>query len=297
MRVAITPLARIDLDAARDVLAAACIADRAAEVADEKLFAPAPGGEARAWGAHLDGALVGVAVTSAAYVRLLAVTPAARRRGVGSALLAHAEDVLRGDGVPKARAVSQPGNFLAPGIDDREVETIAWLARRGWVASSHRNVNLLVELRGNPRVSAAIAADAAARVAAAGYRLRRGTDEDAAALAGPVASEFGGSWPFEIARAAAASPSGLHVAERDGELAAFAVHDGNNQGLGWFGPAGTWPAHRSQGLGEALLLACLVDVAAHHAVCEVAWIGPRAFYERVAGTAGERRFVPMSKEL
>jgi len=74
-------------------------------------------------------------------------------------------------------------------------------------------------------------------------------------------------------------------------------HDGNNRGLGWFGPTGTWPAHRGRRLGEALLMACLADVAEHHARCEVAWIGPRAFYDKVAGIAGERRFVVLRRAL
>ena len=103
-----------------------------------------------------------------------------------------------------------------------------------------------------------------------------------------IAREFGGAWPFEVARALQFAPSGVHVAVHvaTGDYAAFAAHDGNNQGLGWFGPAGTWPAHRGQGLGEAALLACLVDVAATHDVCEVAWIGPRPFYQKAAGLAG-----------
>ncbi len=92
-------------------------------------------------------------------------------------------------------------------------------------------------------------------------------------------------------------PGGVFVAWNDGGIAGFAAHDGNNRGLGWFGPAGTWPAHRGQGVGEALLLACLVEVARDHARCEVAWIGPRTFYERVAGIAGERQFWPMTRQL
>ncbi|MBA3394602.1 MAG: GNAT family N-acetyltransferase, partial [Deltaproteobacteria bacterium] len=89
----------------------------------------------------------------------------------------------------------------------------------------------------------------------------------------------------------------VHVALADGAYCAFAAHDGNNRGLGWFGPTGTWPAHRGKGLGEALLLACLVDVAAEHARCEVAWIGPRPFYEKVAGIVDERRFVVLARTL
>jgi GNAT superfamily N-acetyltransferase len=104
-------------------------------------------------------------------------------------------------------------------------------------------------------------------------------------------------WPFELARALGGDPPGVHVAIGDGAYCAFAAHDGNNRGLGWFGPTGTWPAHRGRGLGEALLLACLVDVAAHHAQCEVAWLGPRPFYDKVAGIAADRRFVVLTRAL
>nr|MDQ3301155.1 GNAT family N-acetyltransferase [Myxococcota bacterium] len=101
----------------------------------------------------------------------------------------------------------------------------------------------------------------------------------------------------ELERALGHQPAGVHVALADGAYCAFAAHDGNNRGLGWFGPTGTWPAHRGKGLGEALLLACLVDVAAEHARCEVAWIGPRPFYEKVAGIVDERRFVVLARTL
>jgi hypothetical protein len=117
-------------------------------------------------------------------------------------------------------------------------------------------------------------------------------------LLAAVAAEFGGAWPFEVERALGHAPCGVHVAiDTGGSYCAFAAHDGNNRGLGWFGPTGTWPAHRGKGLGEALLLACLVDIAAEHARCEVAWIGPRSFYEKAAGIADERRFVALAKPL
>jgi GNAT superfamily N-acetyltransferase len=111
-----------------------------------------------------------------------------------------------------------------------------------------------------------------------------------------VSIGFGGAWPFEIERAATRTPCGLFVAERDGRIAAFAAHDGNNRGLGWFGPAGTWPEHRGQGLGEALLIACLVDVAAHQARSEIAWIGPREFYTRALGPLATRKFAVLTRD-
>jgi GNAT superfamily N-acetyltransferase len=294
--VRIDALDRSELAAATAVLAAGCAFDRAAEVADEKLFGDGPKGAPRAIGAREGGALVGVAAVAGDRIRVLAVAPDARRRGVGSALLARCEELARGAGEAALRTLDQPGNYLAPGVDARDVETIAWLERRGWQRAGEPRENVLIDVRDNPRVSAARAAELAARAASHGYEVRRARPDETALL-DAVAAEFGGAWPFELARALAYAPAGVHVATHGGAYCAFAAHDGNNRGLGWFGPTGTWPAHRGKGLGEALLLACLVDVAAHHARCEVAWIGPRPFYDKVAGIAAERRFVLLTRAL
>lgn len=294
--VQIGPLERAALPAARGVLAAACAFDRAAEVADEKLFGDAPGGPARPLGAWIDGGLVGVAAVAGDRLRLLAVTPAHRGQGAGSALLAACIDAARAGGARVLRTLDQPGNYLAPGIDERNAAAIGWLERRGFRRHAELRENVLIDVRDNPRVSATRAAELAAAATARGYQIRRAA-ADERGLLDAVAGEFGGAWPFELARALTFDPPGVHVALRDGAYCGFAAHDGNNAGLGWFGPTGTWPAHRGQGLGEALLVACLVDVAAHHARCEVAWIGPRPFYAKVAGIAAERRFVVLSREL
>lgn len=289
------PLEPAHLGAAEAVLAAACAFDRAAEVAAEKLFGGSPRGTAHALGAWDGDTLVGVAGVSANRIRVLAVAPAARGRGVGSALLAACEDHARTSGETTLRTLDQPGNYLAPGIDERNTAVIGWLARRGWAITGEPRENVLIAVRGNPRVTGARAAETAAACAARGYEVRRARPDETTLL-GAVATEFGGAWPFELGRALAA-PSGVHVALRDDAYCAFAAHDGNNRGLGWFGPTGTWPAHRGQGLGEALLLACLVDVATEHDRCEVAWIGPRPFYEKVAGIVETRRFVLMTRAL
>ena len=303
--VRIAPLDRTLLPAAAALLDAACAFERAGVVAEEKLFGAAPRVvEMREVGTLIPqpiGAwqgevLTGVACVAGNRVRVLAVAPEARRHGVGSALLAACEEAVRAGGHATIRALDQPGNYLAPGIDERDAGTIGWLDRRGWQRASEPRMNVLLDVRDNPRVSAARAAELVARAAAKGYEVRRAR-ADETALLDAVAAEFGGAWPFELARALAFSPPGVHVALRDGAYCGFAAHDGNNAGLGWFGPTGTWPAHRGNGLGEAVLMGCLVDVARDHAQCEVAWIGPRPFYEKVAGIAGERRFIPMSRAL
>jgi GNAT superfamily N-acetyltransferase len=296
--VRIDELARAQLPEATRVLAAACAFDRAADVADEKLFGPGATPPApRALGAWDGAQLVGVAAVADRWLRVLAVAPDARGRGAGTALLAEAERCARAAGAPRLRALDQPGNYLAPGVDVRNAEAIAWLERRGFARGEELRANCLIAVRDNPRVSSARAAESAERCRALGYEVRRARPDETALL-DATRAEFGGAWPFELARALAVAPeSGVHVALRDGAYCAFAAHDGNNSGLGWFGPTGTWPAHRGRGLGEALLLACLVDVAAAHARCEVAWIGPRAFYDKVGGVVEDRAFAVLTKTL
>jgi mycothiol synthase len=278
------------------VLAAGCAFDRAAEVAEEKLFGAGPSGPPRALAAWDGGALVGVAAVAADRIRVLAVIPRARGRGFGSALLDACVAMARTAGAATLHALDEPGNYLAPGVDERNAKTIGWLERRSFCRHAKPRLNVLIDVRDNPRVSPARAGELVRAAAARGYQIRRAHAGENALL-DAVAVEFGGTWPFELARALTFDPPGVHVAVKDGAYCAFAAHDGNNRGLGWFGPAGTWPDHRGQGLGEALLIACLVDVAAHHARCEVAWIGPRPFYDRVAGIAAERRFVVLSRDL
>ncbi len=294
MRVA--PLDRSQLAEATRVLADACAFDRASVVAEEKLWAPGPAAAPVAFGAWDGARLVGVAAVCARWLRVLAVVPDARGRGAGTALLAACEAEARAAGATTLRTLDQPGNYLAPGVDERNTETIGWLERRGFVRAGEPRCNVLIDVRGNPRVSAARVTELTARAAERGYEVRRARPDEHALLAA-AASEFGGAWPFELERALGFDPPGVHVALRDGAYCAFAAHDGNNRGLGWFGPTGTWPVHRGQGLGEVLLLACLVDVAAHHAQCEVAWIGPRPFYDKVAGVAADRTFVVLSRAL
>lgn len=295
MEATLDELTVADVPAARALLAAACPHDRAADVAEEKLLGASPRGQPVALAARAGGVLVGVAAASGDRIRLLAVSPDARNRGIGSALLQACEQTIWAGAHRRARVLDEPGNYLAPGVDVANGDTLAWLARRGY-ARRDEHESLVVELRDNPRVTAARADELAARCRERGYVLRRARADEREAVSAAISIGFGGAWPFEIERALDHSPCGLHVAEQGGRIAAFAAHDGNNRGLGWFGPAGTWPEHRGQGLGEALLIACLVDVAAVHPRSEIAWIGPREFYERALGPMVTRRFAVVTRD-
>src|SRR5262249_33956631 len=100
----------------------------------------------QAFGAWDGDSLVGVAAVCARWLRLLAVVPRARRRGAGSALLAACELAARTAATSSVtlRTLDQPGNYLAPGIDERNTETIAWLERRGWRRHGDPRTNVLI---------------------------------------------------------------------------------------------------------------------------------------------------------
>ena len=298
MGIEVGPLSHHNLEEARALLERATPYDLAAQVAEEKLFGGAPAGPATTIGVRADGDLAGIAVTSSQWLRLFVVGPTFLGAGVGKVLLDAAEAQLREHGVDRVRTMDQPGNYLAPGIDARNTATIEWFHRRGY-ETIDRNHSLVVQITDNPRVTAERAVELSNACAASGYQIRRGSRADRASLSKMIGAEFSEAWAFEVNLALSSTPAGVHLAVGpDGNFAAFAAHDGNNRGLGWFGPAGTVTSHRGKGLGAALLLACLDDVrAAGHDECLISWIGPRDFYERTVGIASEREYVVLSKTV
>ena len=299
MGLCIERLEESSTEDARSLLERSCPWDRAHLVAREKLFGPAAHGlAAEPLGARLDGELIAVASTSGRFLRLLAVAPAHRNKGVGSELLCHCEDQMRAHEGP-ARTLAQPGNYLAPGIDRRNQHTIHWLKKRGW-SEGPDGENILIEVQHNARVRIDVLEEQLRRCRERGYRCERLTSGEIGELQSVVREHFSEGWAFELGLAATRRPSAVHIARHGegGDIAAFAAHDGNNGGLGCFGPTGTLEAHRGKGLAATLLLACLLDVkAAQHSFCEVAWIGPRAFYDKVAGVYSDRHFTIMDKDL
>ncbi len=129
-----------------------------------------------------------------------------------------------------------------------------------------------------------------------GYRIARLEPSERRRVLDWIATTFAPVWANEAAHAADGPRRAVHVAfAGDGAPVAFAAADGNNQGLGWFGPAGTDPAHRGKRLGEALLLRCLEDVRGLPEGGVIAWIGPKEFYAKTCGAVDDRRFVTLER--
>lgn len=306
-----------DLPAVQALLSVALPWDQARPVVEEKLFAGNGQRSGQTVGAYAGGELLGLLSQAGRWIKLLVVHPAARRRGIGTQLLVAAQSWLsaglaESGARPRLRVGDHPGNYLAPGIDEREVAGQAFLRARGF-AEIGRNLNLRAPVRDNPLLRPERIAECIARAAAHGYVVRRATADDRPALLSMVTADFHRVWAYEVSRALGPALGGeaalhtptlpegasVHVAlAPDGAPVAFAAHDGNNRGLGWFGPTGTLPSHRGRGLGEALLLCCLRDVmddtdpaTARPDAGVIAWVGPVEYYARTCGAIPDRRFV------
>jgi GNAT superfamily N-acetyltransferase len=290
--VRIVPLTVEQLPEARALLEAALPRDRVALVAEEKLFGSSPRASTTL-GAFDGELLLAVMAVAGRWVRLLAVDERARGRGVGSALVERAGELARASGRP-LRLCDEPGNYLSPGLDRGYTEARAFFERRGFRVAGEVE-NLRASVAANPLISEARAAELRQRAARHGYEVRRAAEHERVQLSEWIARAFAPVWAFEVGRALDGPRRAVHVAWHDGVPVAFAAADGNNRGLGWFGPAGTDPAHRGRGLGEALLIACLLDVRELPEGGVIAWIGPKEFYRKACGAVDDRRFVQLEQ--
>lgn len=234
--------------------------------------------------ATTDGAGVALGSTGpgdAGYVDLVAVRPAARRRGLGRALVTALEQRLAERGVSEVHLAGHPPGFGWPGIDVRYTPAVCVAEALGY-AHTRTAWNMTVDLAAVPDP-----APGEARLAAAGVAVHRATPADLPALAALADTEFGGTWAAELADAV--RYGGVHLAERGGQVLGFAAYGACRPS--WFGPMGTAAAGRGLGIGTVLLRRCLLDQrAAGLATAQICWVGPVRFYARTAGARIERVF-------
>jgi GNAT superfamily N-acetyltransferase len=232
-----------------------------------------------------DGA-VGVAVRDGTgWITVVAVDPAAQRRGIGRSLLESAHAWLAGRGVAEVRTGAAAPRYLWPGVDvEAHGPAVALFESLGYspVATTH-NHRCPTSFRASPPD---------------GVTVRRVTAADAAAAGGVVAFAAASfpQWVDELTRSL---PNGCcHAAfdDADGTAIGFACHSVNR--AAWIGPMATDDRWRGRGVGSALLGAVCRDLSrAELDEAEIAWVGPDAFYEKAAGATRSRRFVVLARHL
>ena len=243
------------------------------KVAEEKCFGD--GFEGRP-AARVFGDFEGIAVTCGKHLRILAVDPAHRGRGVGTELLRDAES--RGAIVIAA----EPGNYFTPGVSEA---VAGFLRKRGYVETA-RTQTLLCHSEppqdGEESPSR--------RGSFAVYAAQ--DDTTRAAVLHFIEKNFGAIWRFEAGKG-----STIFAIEDEGEIAGFATHDANNKGLGFFGPTGIADSHRHRGLGRQLLLASLADLRRlGYDRAVIPWTDAIEFYRKACGARIDHRFVILRRK-
>jgi GNAT superfamily N-acetyltransferase len=115
------------------------------------------------------------------------------------------------------------------------------------------------------------------RVTAAGVTIRRGLAPEKHIVLGWVRDHFDEKWASETDVAFARQPVSCFLAIQQGEVLGFACYD--TTARGFFGPTGVDEAARGHGVGKALLLACLHDMAVQgYGYGIIGGAGPVDFY-------------------
>ena len=237
-----------------------------ARVAEEKLFGRGVKGDPVIRVHEEHGRLLGISVTCGRVLRLIAVDPKHRRRGIGSQLI--------GETIGGTIAFAEPGNYFTPGVIESDPATRAFFAKHGFIEERWTSNLETTQLRD--------------RIPPQVQRVTESTRERVLAF---VAKHFGNAWRFECENAG----SRLFFIEHGSEIAGFAAHDANNRGLGFFGPTGVAEPMRGRGFGTLLLQASLADLRSiGYTRVVIPWTDAIDFYAKACGAVVTHRFVLMS---
>ncbi len=208
------------------------------------------------------------------HVRLLAVDPAARGRGLGHALLQAAEDWARAAGHKSLITGADPPYFLWPGVPSTETALLCLLERRHY-GRAETNFNMDVDLRTLPDDPG-------------GHGLATAADE------GEVdewMATHWSNWRPEVLRALRKGNLVIARGEGDdGPVTAFCAFEVNRRGL--LGPVAVRPDLMGRGMGKGVLLGALHELRRRGAdSVSVVWVGPVVPYAIVGGRVSDVFFV------
>lgn len=213
------------------------------------------------------------------FVRLLAVREEERRCGIATRLLDELERRLHAAGAVEIQSGGDAPGCLLSGVDLRYTAALCLFEHRGY-ARGEEPANMEINLRRLDLTGDALEV----RLRRDGVVIRRLEVHHRDSFDRYLTRRWQPAWRTEALMAMDPErrlPPGF-LALANGAIAGFAVYDSTRPG--WFGPTGVNEELRGRGLGEALLRACLRDWQAEgRDRCEIAWIGPMAFYSRTVG--------------
>ena len=230
-------------------------------------------------GSPATGVIAAVDCDDGAHIRLLAVDPAARGRGVGRGLVEAAEEWALSAGHTSVTTGADPPYFLWPGVPSTETALMCLFERRHY-GRIETNYNMDVDLLDIPEDPG-------------GHYLGGRADRD------DVDAFMVANWPNwrpEVLRALAKGNLVLARERGDtGAVSAFCAFEVNRRGL--LGPVAVRLELMGQGRGQGVLLGALHELRRRGADrVSVVWVGPVVPYAAVGGRVGDVYFV-YRKEL
>ncbi len=122
------------------------------------------------------------------------------------------------------------------------------------------------------------------RIQSGGVVVRRPNPWEKNLLTHWVQDRFTTAWALESEAAFAARPPSCFIALEKDALIGFACYDCTRKNF--FGPTGVAEAARGQGVGLALLLACLHAMREDgHAYAIIGGVGPAEYYAKTVGAS------------
>lgn len=117
---------------------------------------------------------------------------------------------------------------------------------------------------------------------ASSITVRRALAPEKHLVSGWIREHFSGYWQSETEVAFARAPLSCFIAIEQDAVLGFACYDAT--ALGFFGPTGVDATRRGEGIGAALLFACLDDMRARgYGYAIIGGVGPAEFYARTVG--------------
>jgi mycothiol synthase len=299
-----------DLPRASDLLRQALVHDHLTPAGVRHLLIDDPGFDPALTRTVEDGGrLVGIAVGAApdeqlqapGGIKLFAVAPSHRRRGIGTRLLDEVEGALRARGVASCVALNCGTNRLALGLDVRYTAALCLLWQRGYERTGTTQ-DMVVDFTSPDAADLLTGADEA-RLLAGGVAFRRASAADRlwveeGVREGLAASVPSRRWAYLAGLAFRPDPPSIEVAyaQDTGAFLGFAAYDVARAGA--LGPMGVIPDARQGGVGSVLLKRCLRDLrGAGYERGEIFAVGPIPFYARVVGARMGRVYYQYARSL
>lgn len=217
-----------------------------------------------------DGGLdaIGAAVVRGThgFVKLLAVHPAVRGRGIGRSLLERLETFLSDAGARSIDVGTSAPTYVVPGVDVRSTEAVCFFEALGYERAGEA-VNLSVRL---------------AELPPAPLPVHDAGPDDLRAIMSWVEHAHP-HWIAELSKAAELGTCVVHASD------GFACYDVNRDG--WFGPIATRPGLSGGGVGTATLVGALERMRRRgYERADIAWAAALPFYSKSVGARISRVF-------